>query len=164
MGVSWSSSTKLDDDDLLHEPQGVSSLLRDARKALNGLKVIGRRWDLRSKPMQSARKRVADCRTEDARWNRCSGGGPRSWTGFGLGDNGHLFDERGVEGDAEFAGKWQSFTGKDDMVMYGSSYPHWQLHDLFMLQAFSAEQRAKLCWRDAAHLYGIGVAAGVGAS
>jgi len=33
-------------------------------------------------------------------------------------------------GDTEFAGEWSGFTGKDDMVMYGSSYPHWQLNEL----------------------------------
>ncbi len=39
--------------------------------------------------------------------------------------------------------------------MYGSSYPHWQLNELSVPSAYSAEQRDKLCWRNAAELYGI---------
>ena len=33
-------------------------------------------------------------------------------------------------GDTEFAGEWFGFTGKDDMTMFGSSYPHWNLAEL----------------------------------
>lgn len=58
-------------------------------------------------------------------------------------------------GDVDFAGEWAGFTGKDDMVMYGSSYPHWQLNELSVPSAYTAEQRDKLCWRNAAQLYGI---------
>ena len=58
-------------------------------------------------------------------------------------------------GDVDFAGEWAGFTGKDDMVMYGSSYPHWQLNELWVPGSYSAEQRDKLCWRNAAELYGI---------
>ena len=60
-------------------------------------------------------------------------------------------------------GEWFGFTGKDDMVMFGSSYPHWHSGKLKVPSAFSAEQRDKLCWRNAAQLYGIDVGAGVGA-
>jgi len=50
------------------------------------------------------------------------------------------------------------------MVMFGSSYPHWQCGDVSKLpSALSAEQREKLCWRNAARLYGIDIPAGVGA-
>ncbi len=63
--------------------------------------------------------------------------------------------------EAEFAGEWLGFTGKDDMVMYGSSYPHWQLNDLTVPSTYTAEQRDKLCWRNAAKLYGIAVPVGV---
>jgi predicted TIM-barrel fold metal-dependent hydrolase len=49
------------------------------------------------------------------------------------------------------------------MVMYGSSYPHWQLNELAVPAAYSGEQRDKLCWRNAAQLYGIDVGAGVSA-
>ena len=46
---------------------------------------------------------------------------------------GHTYFIQGAmdgPGDTEFAGEWFGFTGKDDMVMYGSSYPHWQLNEL----------------------------------
>ncbi len=75
---------------------------------------------------------------------------------------GHVFFVEGSldgPGDVEFAGEWAGFTGKDDMVMYGSSYPHWQLNELSVPGAYSAEQRDKLCWRNAAALYGIEVGA-----
>jgi hypothetical protein len=62
-------------------------------------------------------------------------------------------------GDTEFAGEWLSFTGKEDMVMYGSSYPHWQHNELAVPSAYSTEQREKLCWRNAAALYGIELSA-----
>ena len=80
---------------------------------------------------------------------------------------GHVYFVQGAmdgPGDTEFAGEWFGFTGKDDMVMYGSSYPHWQLQRADgARQRTSAEQRDKLCWRNAAELYGIDVGAGVGA-
>jgi uncharacterized protein len=73
----------------------------------------------------------------------------------------------GLDGppDAEFAGEWFGFTGKEDMVMFGSSYPHWQNNDIRRLpQALSIEQRDKLCWRNAADLYGIDVSVDLAAS
>jgi predicted TIM-barrel fold metal-dependent hydrolase len=80
---------------------------------------------------------------------------------------GHVYFIQGSldgPGDTEFAGEWFSFTGKEDMVMFGSSYPHWQQAELKAIpSAFTAEQRDKLCWRNAAQLYGIDVGAGVGA-
>ncbi len=39
--------------------------------------------------------------------------------------------------------------------MFGSSYPHWQLNEPEIPSAFSAEQREKLLWRNAAKLYGL---------
>ncbi|BCI85633.1 hypothetical protein NIIDMKKI_08390 [Mycobacterium kansasii] len=75
---------------------------------------------------------------------------------------GHVyFVQGGLDGpgDADFAGEWLAFTGKEDMVMFGSSYPHWQCHDVGDIRqlptALSADQREKLCWRNAAGLYGI---------
>ena len=71
---------------------------------------------------------------------------------------GHVFFVQGAfdgPGDTEFAGEWFGFTGKDDMTMFGSSYPHWNLAELNVPAAFSAEQREKFCWRNAADLYGI---------
>jgi hypothetical protein len=74
---------------------------------------------------------------------------------------GHVFFVQGSldgPGDTEFAGEWFGFTGKEDMVMFGSSYPHWQCGDINTLpKALSAAQREKLCWRNAANLYGIDV-------
>ena len=46
---------------------------------------------------------------------------------------GHVFFVEGAfdgPGDTEFAGEWFGFTGKDDMTMFGSSYPHWNLAEL----------------------------------
>ncbi|MFD4459033.1 amidohydrolase family protein [Nocardia sp. NPDC058480] len=64
----------------------------------------------------------------------------------------------GPPADAEFAAEWLGFTGKDDMVMFGSSYPHWQATELDALSpGLTTEQRDKLCWRNAARLYGIEV-------
>lgn len=79
---------------------------------------------------------------------------------------GHVYFVQGAmdgPGDTEFAGEWFGFTGKDDMVMYGSSYPHWQSNELNVPRTFSAEQRDKLCWRNAGQLYGIDVPAAAGA-
>ena len=74
---------------------------------------------------------------------------------------GHVYFVQGSldgPGDVDFAGDWFSFTGKDDMVMFGSSYPHWQAGDIHKLpKALSTEQREKVCWRNAANLYGIDV-------
>ena len=61
-------------------------------------------------------------------------------------------------GDAAFASDWLAMTGKQDMVMYGSSYPNWQLGDAADLPAaWTEEQRAKVLWRNAAALYDIEV-------
>lgn len=61
-------------------------------------------------------------------------------------------------GDVDFAGDWFGFTGKENMVMFGSSYPHWQLDDVTRVPAaLSGVQREKLLWRNAAGLYGIDV-------
>ncbi|GFM21144.1 MULTISPECIES: amidohydrolase family protein [Mycobacteriaceae] len=71
---------------------------------------------------------------------------------------GHVYFVQGSldgPGDVDFAGEWAGFTNKDDMVMYGSSYPHWQLNELSVPSSYTAEQRDKLCWRNAAQLYGI---------
>jgi predicted TIM-barrel fold metal-dependent hydrolase len=46
------------------------------------------------------------------------------------------------------------------MVMFGSSYPHWHCWDVQKLpRALTAEQREKVCWRNAAELYGIDIPA-----
>jgi predicted TIM-barrel fold metal-dependent hydrolase len=80
---------------------------------------------------------------------------------------GHVYFIQGSldgPGDAEFAGEWFRFTAKDDKVMFGSSYPHWQNADATRLpSALSAEQRDKVCWRNAAELYGIDIPANLAA-
>jgi predicted TIM-barrel fold metal-dependent hydrolase len=80
---------------------------------------------------------------------------------------GHVYFVQGRldgPGDTEFAGEWFGFTGKEDMVMFGSSYPHWQNAEVAALpRALTAEQREKVCWRNAAELYGIDIAASVAA-
>ena len=73
---------------------------------------------------------------------------------------GHVYFVQGSfdgPGDAEFAGEWAGFTGKDDMTMFGSSYPHWDCGDLLVPSSYSDEQRERLCWRNAAELYGIDI-------
>jgi predicted TIM-barrel fold metal-dependent hydrolase len=79
---------------------------------------------------------------------------------------GHVYLVQGSldgPGDTEFAGEWFGFTGKENMVLFGSSYPHWHEGKLDVPAAFSAEQRDKLCWRNAAELYGIDISAAVAA-
>ncbi len=71
---------------------------------------------------------------------------------------GHVYFVQGCldgPGDVDFAGEWAGFTDKDEMVMYGSSYPHWQLNELTVPSSYSSIQRDNLCWRNAAELYRI---------
>jgi predicted TIM-barrel fold metal-dependent hydrolase len=77
----------------------------------------------------------------------------------------HVYFVRGgIDGapDAEFAAEWLAMTGKEDMVVYGSSYPHWHMYGIDALpEGLSAQQREKLLWRNASELYGIDIAAPV---
>jgi predicted TIM-barrel fold metal-dependent hydrolase len=60
------------------------------------------------------------------------------------------------------AAEWLEFTGKSDMVMYGSSYPHWSINETSSLSRdLTDEQRQKLLWKNADTLYGLGLAAAV---
>lgn len=62
-------------------------------------------------------------------------------------------------GDAPYASEWLQMTGKEDMLLFGSSYPDWQLvapEDL--PPAWTADQRAKVLGRNAAKLYGLSTA------
>jgi predicted TIM-barrel fold metal-dependent hydrolase len=62
-------------------------------------------------------------------------------------------------GDADFAGEWLRMTGKENMLLFGSSYPDWQLVSPDDLpSAWSDEQRAKVLGGNAAGLYGLRVA------
>jgi predicted TIM-barrel fold metal-dependent hydrolase len=63
-------------------------------------------------------------------------------------------------GDAPYAGEWLEMTGKEDMLLFGSSYPDWQLVSPGDLPAaWSATQRAKVLGGNAATLYGLHAAA-----
>ena len=53
------------------------------------------------------------------------------------------------------AAEWLAMTGKEDMVMFGSSYPHWHTSDPYTLPAGTDEQRDKVLYRNAAQLYGL---------
>jgi predicted TIM-barrel fold metal-dependent hydrolase len=76
---------------------------------------------------------------------------------------GHVYFVQGSldgPGDVDFAGEWLRFTGKENMLMFGSSYPHWQLNDPRALaRSLSREQRDRVLWRNAAELYGIEIPA-----
>lgn len=65
-------------------------------------------------------------------------------------------------GDAEYAAEWLRMTGKEDMVMFGSSYPDWQTVSVDDLPpAWTDEQRTKVLGGTAAALFGIGAPASV---
>jgi predicted TIM-barrel fold metal-dependent hydrolase len=63
-------------------------------------------------------------------------------------------------GDADYAGEWLRMTGKEDMLLFGSSYPDWQTASPTDLpSAWSDGQRAKVLGRNAARIYGLHAAA-----
>jgi predicted TIM-barrel fold metal-dependent hydrolase len=63
-------------------------------------------------------------------------------------------------GNADFAAEWLRMTGKEDMLLFGSSYPDWQLVTPDDLpRNWTAGQRAKVLGGNAAKLYGIPAAA-----
>ena len=72
---------------------------------------------------------------------------------------GHVFFVHGSldgPGDPGIAAEWFAMTGKEDMVMYGSSYPHWHMAEVGSLpDGLTESQREKLLWRNASRLYGI---------
>ena len=76
---------------------------------------------------------------------------------------GHVYFVQGSldgPGDVDFAGEWLGFTGKESMIMFGSSYPNWQLSEPSALpRALSPQQRDRVLWRNAAELYGIEIPA-----
>lgn len=57
------------------------------------------------------------------------------------------------------AAEWAEMTGKVDMTMFGSSYPHWNMHEASALSKdLTDQQRQKILWRNADQLYGLGLA------
>jgi predicted TIM-barrel fold metal-dependent hydrolase len=63
--------------------------------------------------------------------------------------------------DSGQAKRWMDFSGKSDLVMYGSSYPHWSTSspDAMAgdLGGLDVVQRDKVLWRNASELYGLEV-------
>jgi predicted TIM-barrel fold metal-dependent hydrolase len=58
--------------------------------------------------------------------------------------------------DPALSERWLGFTDKADLLMYGSSYPHWSTstpEDVVV--GLNAEQREKVLWRNASELYGL---------
>jgi uncharacterized protein len=60
------------------------------------------------------------------------------------------------------AAEWAEMTGKVDMIMYGSSYPHWHMTEIDSISPdLTDDQRQKVLWQNADQLYGLGLAAAV---
>lgn len=58
--------------------------------------------------------------------------------------------------------RWMDFSDKADLVMYGSSYPHWSTAQPDTAVAgLDALQREKVLWRNANELYGLTVTSSV---
>jgi uncharacterized protein len=58
--------------------------------------------------------------------------------------------------DESLVERWMGLTDKADLVMYGSSYPHWSTSGPdAMASGLNAEQREKVLWRNASELYGV---------
>ncbi len=61
---------------------------------------------------------------------------------------------RQPEADAE----WLELTGKSDMIVFGSSYPHWNMTEASSVSPdLTDEQRQKILWQNADKLYGLGL-------
>jgi predicted TIM-barrel fold metal-dependent hydrolase len=58
--------------------------------------------------------------------------------------------------DSSQTQRWMDFTGKSDLLMYGSSYPHWSASPPSgIADGLDAGQRDKVLWRNASDLYGL---------
>jgi predicted TIM-barrel fold metal-dependent hydrolase len=56
--------------------------------------------------------------------------------------------------NAGMVAPWTSLTGKENMFLYGSSYPHWNVGTPDQIaEGLSDEQRQKILWKNAAELY-----------
>jgi predicted TIM-barrel fold metal-dependent hydrolase len=68
------------------------------------------------------------------------------------------FDGPVGEGLEKGMQRWMDFTGKSDLLMYGSNYPHWSTSEPDLTAAgLGDEQRDKVLWRNASELYGLAV-------
>jgi predicted TIM-barrel fold metal-dependent hydrolase len=58
--------------------------------------------------------------------------------------------------DASMAERWLDFGDKADLLMYGSSYPHWSTcQPADVVAGLNDAQREKVLWRNASDLYGV---------
>ena len=65
----------------------------------------------------------------------------------------------------DIAAEWIEMTGKSDLIMFGSSYPHWNMVEVSDLSRdLTDEQRQKILWKNADQLYGLGLGAAVPAA
>ncbi len=63
-------------------------------------------------------------------------------------------------GRPDIAAKWLDITGKSDMIIFGSSYPHWNMTEVSEVSLdLTDDQRQKILWRNADRLYSLGLAA-----
>ena len=61
-------------------------------------------------------------------------------------------------GDDEYASEWLSMTGKEDLLLFGSSYPSWQtMTKADLPDGWTSEQRTKVLGGNAAKLFGLPV-------
>jgi predicted TIM-barrel fold metal-dependent hydrolase len=61
--------------------------------------------------------------------------------------------------DASLAERWLDFTDKANLLMYGSSYPHWSTSTADdVVAGLGDAQREKVLWRNASDLYGVAAA------
>jgi uncharacterized protein len=60
--------------------------------------------------------------------------------------------------DAGQMQRWMEFSAKADLLMYGSSYPHWSTSSPDVVASgLDAVQRDKVLWRNASELYRLAV-------
>jgi uncharacterized protein len=58
--------------------------------------------------------------------------------------------------DPNLAERWMEFTDKADLLMYGSSYPHWSTSmPASVSDGLNRAQREKVLWRNASDLYRV---------
>jgi predicted TIM-barrel fold metal-dependent hydrolase len=63
------------------------------------------------------------------------------------------FDGPGVAGQMQ---RWMDFSDKADLLMYGSSYPHWSTSSPDVTaEGLDSRQREKVLWRNSSELYGL---------
>ena len=60
--------------------------------------------------------------------------------------------------DAGQMQRWMEFSAKAELLMYGSSYPHWSTSSPDVsAEGLDAAQREKVLWQNASELYGLAV-------